>query len=95
VGCEPFLLDSACELARSPGRASSRPRHGRQDGIRLQLPGERKALEMVQVALEAAANALAPAFITREESTLVALHAAIGEFALARIIVTERLNAIR
>jgi hypothetical protein len=61
----------------------------------VQIPGERKALEMVQVALEAAANALAPAFITREESTLVALHAAIGEFALARIIVTERLNAIR
>jgi hypothetical protein len=91
VGCEAFLLDSACELARSPGRAGSRPRHDRE-GVRLQPPGERKALEMVQVALEAAANALIPAFITREESTLVALHAAIGEFATARIIVTERLR---
>jgi hypothetical protein len=60
----------------------------------VQIPGERKALEMVQVALEAAANALAPAFITREESTLVALHAAIGEVATANIIVKARLNEL-
>jgi hypothetical protein len=60
----------------------------------LQMPGERKALEMVQVALEAAANALIPAFITHEESTLVALHAAITEFATAHMIVMERLREL-
>jgi hypothetical protein len=55
---------------------------------------ERGTLELVQTTLEAAATALAPAFITREESTLVALHAAIVEFATANIIVEARLNEL-
>jgi hypothetical protein len=58
------------------------------------LSTERNTLETVQEVLEAAANALAPAFITREESTLDALHAAIGEFATANIIVKARLNEL-
>jgi hypothetical protein len=52
---------------------------------------ERNTLETVQEVLEAAANALAPAFVTSEPTTLVALHAAITEFAAARILVVARL----
>jgi hypothetical protein len=55
------------------------------------LSTERNTLETVQEVLEAAANALAPAFATGEDSTLVALHAAITEFAAARILVVARL----
>jgi hypothetical protein len=55
---------------------------------------ERGTLELVQTTLEAAATALAPAFITSEETTLEALHAAITEFAAARCIVQTRLVEI-
>jgi hypothetical protein len=55
------------------------------------LSTERNTLETVQEVLEAAANALAPAFASGEDSTLVALHAAITEFAAARILVVARL----
>ena len=58
-------------------------------------PCERGTLELVQTTLEAAANALAPAFVTCEPTTLEALHAAITEFAAARCIVQIRLGELQ
>jgi hypothetical protein len=56
------------------------------------VTGERETLDALHATLDAAANALAPALMTREKATLAALHATLDELATACTLVAVRLK---